>query len=863
MKWSLSIAVLFLFCISGFCASRIGTESLLSITNSVSWRQHIGFGPASNSVQNLNPPIFRWPYLSDVTRSAVDPGLVQTFMFKVGYTNDLSAPVFSVTCSNNFYNFLAPFTNTDGSTYTNAIYWQITYLNSNATLTISNSPLYNFQLLATASNWDRSMLADFTYISNSCSVHPHLYFRITNRADVLQWCKTSWWEADWVVMSNTAFQTITQHWWNTDDQTNHYEWPQRSAEVALVWNLTTNTTLLSANPMLSASSWASNFLLLNYDKTDPENIHETGSQCLPLMYDMLYNQFTATERSNILYVMEVQCKFYLYKNWWYDSTDTDRTYPGPFHLNLTSAAKRGGSHEGESYWLGLFTCLSALGESAFMREFFQYAGNYSIGQHYQYGEDTGSMNQGRGYFDKAILYTTESAGLMMMTFPEAKLWSNPRWRGQGIFMSFLNPLYFKEVNEPWGDLGGGYIIFWQDAMRDIALISRDKSLWQHYTNAYSIRDRYVAPANFIHLWTPYHFPFVGLETNTSTAFLDPDGGWAISMDKAPNQFDAFTNGVGFITHARPRGSEVNHSEFTDGEVQMWAYGANVTEGGVGNYRKHPQNHNTLLVNGIGQCLPNTPMHDYYARLSAWTNTDGFTYVGMDLTRAYNRSNFTIGGYGLQSDFVTMYSTNRQPQISKVERHILFARKKYWVVYDVLTATTNSIFSWKWNILEDTAIVDTNNCAFTYTCTNNYNGSNVTVFVKHIVDPSTMSLTNLHGTNLTRANPITGEDYNSTDGDAADLRWWNNIWVSTKIPTNNWHFLSVIYPTKWMGVPPSITRIDDYTVAVTNGAEGDVITFATNTPEYTIMVDLANAGGSYSVPSRLQATTARAQRITGR
>ena len=69
-----------------------------------------------------------------------------------------------------------------------------------------------------------------------------------------------------------------------------------------------------------------------------------------------------------------------------------------------------------------------------------------------------------------------------------------------------------------------------------------------------------------------------LKTNTTSAVYVEDG-YVAASSKSPSEFDCYTNGVGFSMRARPRGSLNGHDVYTDGSVDMWAYGAQLTDGG--------------------------------------------------------------------------------------------------------------------------------------------------------------------------------------------------------------------------------------------------------------------------------------------
>jgi hypothetical protein len=92
---------------------------------------------------------------------------------------------------------------------------------------------------------------------------------------------------------------------------------------------------------------------------------------------------------------------------------------------------------------------------------------------------------------------------------------------------------------------------------------------------------------------------------------------------------------------------------------------------------------------------------------------------------------------------------------------------------------------------------------------------------------------LTGTDVYK-NPIAGGDGWSSADQAYARK--GTFWVSNRTPATNWHYMTVIFPVKPGDSDPTITRIDDYTVAVTNGAEGDVISFATNSSVASLIVD---------------------------
>jgi hypothetical protein len=156
-------------------------------------------------------------------------------------------------------------------------------------------------------------------------------------------------------------------------------------------------------------------------------------------------------------------------------------------------------------------------------------------------------------------------------------------------------------------------------------------------------------------------------------------------------------------------------------------------------------------------------------------------------------------------------------------------------------------------MEPTSVVNTNACSFSYTCTNQYNGSNVAVYVQHVVDPSLMGLKNEVGTNLSKFDPFTGENYFGKDNDLGPF-YNSTVWAYNRTPTTNWHFLTVVFPVKWGQSAPTITRVDDYTVHVQQGADDDVISVdaSTSPPTFTLNLNGPTLGPSHlSPPSDLR------------
>lgn len=820
--------------------TRIGADATLELPTSALWSSIINFVPGDGETVSINPPIFKWSY-HPMPQQAND-GTVRSFRFQVAYESSFRSPVVNILTSNNVYNCLAPFTNASAP-----IHWRVAYLDPVIGATNAWSAVRQFRISGTARTWDRSMLADPAYLAAK-GVHPHMLFNADNRESMLAFLHTNN-VPTWNYVTNWTYSSITQSWWNTPSATNVYsgEWAKRVASVAFLWQLTRDPVLRDSNPAAALNDMATYYLQFQWDMKDVVSGGADISfiRCLGYGYDWLYEILTPAQRATVLGAIEANCRWILRRYWWYSSAgDPNRIYPGPYTVPRDRAPLIGGSHQNVNYLATMIAALAAYPDSASIHEFLEYGLNYALAQVYPFGTGDG-LNQGRLYLYYGAFgrnYALHVAMNLDILFPEAQWRSHPFWNGVAEWWEHMNPIGMAQGHEPWGDTGWGRQSMWQYLdHRDLALFVASPEAYQHHKNEYAIRDRYIPPDDFGTMCFLYHYSTPPLRTNAFSARVFPGEGWAIAASQPPNTPDAFTNGVGFIFQARPRGSEVSHSTFSDGSFQMWAYGAMLTDAGSGNYSKHSMQHYTLLVDGLGMYTQQRfPIEPWYSRLIAWTNSTALTYVAADLTRAYVRSNVAVGGYGLTSDFATRYSGAPLSHVTNVNRHLVFPRKKYFVVYDVLQTTRPATFSWLYHVLEPTAVVKVSDCSFRYTATNYYNGSNVTVYVQHIVRPDLMTLTNMSGTANVRRNPITGEDYTSIEDSHFRA---HAIWVSNSRPTNDWHFMTVIYPVRWDDVAPVITRVDDYTARIQHGSENDTVSFNSNNTTASIVVDVARVGAA--------------------
>lgn len=355
---------------------------------------------------------------------------------------------------------------------------------------------------------------------------------------------------------------------------------------------------------------------------------------------------------------------------------------------------------------------------------------------------------------------------------------------------------------------------------------------------------------------PFYFSMPAPQTNVIPAYCAPVDGWAFGSTYPPNTTSAFSNGVGFIFAARPKGFDcgAGHSELNDLNLEIWAYGANVTDGQGGSDQasKLTWSYNDLLIDGLGQAESSEgPVMPVTASIIAFTNAADYVYCAGDATYAYPHDTFPFSGdpagWLIPQQYANLLALGPLGFVTKVQRHVLFEHRQYFVLYDDLATTTPANFEWVYHVFRDSVQNLSSGGSFNYSvvpAARSYPWSNINVYVYQVVNPSLLGTTNMYLTNA-YSNPLTGENYyssayaDSPDGGqgVANPLMTNSIWVTNMVPTNQFHFMTVIFPVAPGGSAPTITRVDDQTVNVVYGTNNDVITFNPNMASgYTLKVN---------------------------
>jgi hypothetical protein len=847
-------SLLFAFCfllLRSEAATLIDTNCSQVYPAVAAFSQVVNVRPGDGQTVTVNPPAFSWFYSTnyldtphywtiDLSDAAADYA-ARKFQFQVAYNTNFTNCVLDQTAYWNWSAFHAPFTNG-----TSPIYWRVAYMNYAGTVTNRWSPTYTFYVATNSGSWDRSFMTNESWIT-SRAAHPHVLFNGTNNGSISNWLSANNPLGLGTIFS-TADTATNAAWWITPSAwaTNATADPNYAiiaqadvstrcngiGSVAFLRQLgvapyTTYTNLLIAN-LSNLVAWfthPSN----NYAYTDPGMVGggEIFLQTISASYDWLYDVLPTVTASNTLLAM-VNANRVTYKNWfWTDQVSGNLNkrdgfvYNPPFYVPWSIQSRSGTSHESRWVSTASYAALAGFGDDTELREYFDLILQYWICRGIPYG-GFAAHNFTRGYTLNHIGQGGFYEPLMWYgnTIPELQIgrseWVSrfPEW------ISRMTPFHFREEyhsafsDGSWTD-GGTYTnvfrkydygtllsacssngYMWRQALNNGATTNSADSLWHDASLLYS----FPAP-----------------EPLTSDyGRLYPEDGWAIASSKPANDYDTFTNGLGFILQCRPRGGDNGHVPVgSDLSAQLWAYGSSVTHAGgnpsLAGYVFQPEAADGLFVDGHGATRPGYtkyPDLPVYGWIMAYTNSStNYTYCAADGTGFFTNA--------IQSEI--------KANVQRVMRHILMQRGKYWVFFDSFVTQTNARFGWIWHLQEVTATTNAN--GFTYTTTN-YAGGLVTNIVFNVATDW-----NIHQ-QLGAAgstNPITGVGYVNAYPPASV------VWTTNSTPSTNFHFLTVIYPVKPGDAAPTIARLSDWTVAVTNGVDVDIISWRTNEPYASTMI----------------------------
>ncbi len=737
------------------------------------------------------------------------------------------------------------------------------------------SPIRSFTIHASPTAWDRSDLADEDYLS--AYAHPYMLFNASNRAAVADVVDglPEW--AGWVSAANT---TVASAWWTGGTKPDplvipEYDWAGRIQNVAFIYQMTgLNASYGGANAATQLSLLADYYLSVG---SGPDAIQDwivSGGAselgALAFGYDWFYDILDSTQRTNVLKALYVRCRylrccfsFSTDAGGFQGETGADITgaYVNPLHVTYPMLPKWGSSHALGNFYPGMAAAIAGFNDTSVnstyatgCRELLDLGLDYMIGVVHGYE----GSRQGRGY-DYANTYELGGvlyyAMLVDIVFPTSNLATNPFWQRTAQLSDRMLPVKWNNdttFRDPFGDGGIAGAVHWtSNQIRQLVWFTQDGRCRTHYDNQLAVTYSGFHRPNII-TSAPFHYHYstpTGV-TSYSKSQLWLHEGWVAASSIVPNHTDSYNTGVGFVMPARPSGGKGSHDTYCDGHFDVWAYGGHVTDGGfpgLNTLGKMSWSMNTVTVNGLGQLQPNyAPLDPVVAKFIAYQETDDYTYACADLTKAYGHEAFFGGSTPIA--YAGLNDNGTLSTLTKVHRHILFMRGKYFVIWDDLAASAPESWQWVWHVPHDT-LSGSPTSTFNYTVPGA--GGDVSVYVQHIATSPTLNAVHLSGTDISN-NPITTEEDDGAD--YYDSNWAfisagliqkHVMWICTTVDSATHNFVSVVYPVEPGGSAPTITRIDDLTVRVQHAGHSidDTISFDPANTTANFVVDLESEGGA--------------------
>jgi hypothetical protein len=613
---------------------------------------------------------------------------------------------------------------------------------------------------------------------------------------------------------------------------------------------------------------------------------------------------TPTERTNNLAALNNRARWDFMNYFWTTPAlssisafgdghfDPNFVFPGPYSSKYPLCCKMGSSHgwintQNLGSLCALATCSDATNDAMFLSLY----ANYVLADGTPYGAS--GINQGRSYawFQTFSLGVVEANILLDTTFPAVGFHNNPALARLGEWWQRIQPAGrsdFDGDNEQWGDIGfltGDQFFVYPQSARAMSFLLDSPYLAEVQPQAETIYGTTGSGLLWNDMLYPYFYATPSPATNPVLGYCDQREGWTFGSSGSPNATAGFYSGTGFGMMSRPRGSELGHSAIADLDFFIWAYGANITAGPMGDFvcARDSTMHNTIAVNGNGQAETEAqPAIPVVSSVQAFTNAPDYVYVAADATQAYPHYTFPDEPqydegdedhngppYGYDVGFAWPYLLNyrlapytlESTNITAVHREILFNHHQYYVIFDTLSANQPLTWSWIYHCGGDAILMSRNNGSFTYrtpiTAGESVSSTAfVTNYVFQATSPSEYYVTTVNddisGTNG-YTNPIQHIGYYpsaTTDNQDGFWKAYSASFWETSASVNNFHFLTVIFPVNPVapGIgAPTFTNLDDSTVEVSYEGTNDVIGFDSETTNISRVTFLVNSSGLWSSP----------------
>ena len=906
----------------------IGNESAVVTPTNAAWSYQVNVRPGYGEIVSNNPPIFTWFYATGVLSGGdmLGPGWPQNvnewtnaFNFQIAtnaaFTGTLAA---DVTIPYNWYNALASIPTNAGRT----IYWRVKYIREGVPYWTN---AYQFTISATAMNWDRSLLGNSTYLTTN-SVHPFFCFRAGQQADIWQWIQTNN-ATDFQRLTNTAttatnasyFQSSVEWFTNSGSLNPTFAVPgfgvgtrmNEVGSVLLLWAISgearwtnesmTGWLITNANHLANWYSHPSNnWWAVDYGNPagDPQTV-----RLLCASYDWMYHRlgsdsgtFEGRTRTNLLHALRLTSRFYSHNAFTVGFPYAtggliiayDQQYPVPQaippygivtneNVSWDNHPKIGTSHKSVMTAISFPIFLVAQADDAEVRRAFEWSAHYALAKTSPYMGYAAHHIGPYGYVDANIYARSLTSGMLLFDqmYPQINVWRNDFGQRFPEWYSRMHPYRKRMYHGAFGDGApfgySGYVLGLDTRGADIAAFGRSGEMRQAYElNSEFRADFDDASSKWEQLALRWHFRVPPpLVTNTQSKVY-PEDGYALASTFSPSEYFAYTNGVGFALRASPRYSAQGHNIPASLAPDMWAYGTQLTDGGgsgLDAFSAEASGSPGLLVNGLGEGDVNIG-----------------TLYGNSQRTPFNASilNFTNSGTNFVyvcADGTPMFQTYYHPLsnlVTRVRRHMLFVRSRYWVIADEFNASSPATFMLRWQVpwvfqyrtnssalANETAfsgnrygsnsLVMLGTTGFTYTAGNyadsavpnpprvpvhvlfaNTNGS--VGFFNSSGNAALTGATNAIATGNTNdtLNPfVAGGTTYSTFSPSRAV----GMWITNTVTATNFLFVWAIVPVEPGKSAPTFQRLDNATLAVTYDGVTETNSFGTNyTGAYTYRIE---------------------------
>lgn len=822
---------------------RFGAETLLPDDPRSHFNRSVNFAPADGQVCDLNPPRFRWQYHPTQPGQGGD----YLFIFQVAEDPGFKRRLIDVQTEFNFYNTIAPLAGLG------PFYWRVGYKDRTVDAQpVEWSQVRRFTLAKDAKQWDRSMLArpDF-----SSKPHPRILLsaeRLPKFRRLLQNDKES--REIFQKIRARADEVVHSDWYTDMPESDkdpidvgYVTMGHDLATVAFCWRITGDPKYAGVKERA--------LKMARYPRGGRSSPQAAGgdsaedstqtTESLGLLYDWLWQDMTPQERKDFAASLDWRIEHFVNHFAWKYTPRTPRseatqaattrpaaTQPVVYGGSLSTTA---GSHQYEGFWDTFPAALAAYEDSPNARLCFALGVNYMVGVGSGHGTDE-SWNEGPGYGNSKFAWFVNSLSYLDSVFPEFQIGRNPWLLRQGEWFRAVTPVGLRHA--PWGhgsNKADYYEAGHRKSYRKLAYLTGDGRFLANYAwYAAQVHDDEIMRPWIectLPLWRDRPEPMVAEDP----VRLFPIAGWVTALSGAPSDPDTYQRGVGMVFACRSMGA-YSHAFACDNSFHIFAYGHDISHAaGTGEKEPHAystMSHNAILVDGMGQTQGRQNM-PRFGRIVAFGQAPGAVYWCGDATMSYPHTKHRVQTYW--GSIGEVYDQRDLSYVTRVNRHVLFVRNKYFVILDDLAASQPARWTWLYHVeTSKRARLDEQTGSFEYTI------GNVPVHVTHLLGAGAMEVEDrqeLDGL----VNPLTGEDYREDIqkvGESSRYIARHNLWLTTKDKHPTWRFLSVIYPVPPGGDAPVIERMNDLTIRVTAGQQQDIISFDRSAKHADIVVDLA-------------------------